>query len=131
MKEDCNLSESQIPLDRSFYAPFPSPSLNHAFQTLVRLSFLIKLMSNFWQLMLSERHALKTGFTWQPIILRVGNLLDSSSLIHVHALSSGDQSWKLIETIVRNSPVSDYSISWSSVLFPLTSLRYCLVRNAL
>lgn len=95
MKEDCNLPESQIPLDRSFYAPFPSPSplvaLNHAFQTLVRLSFLITLMSHFWQLMLSERHALKTGFTWQPIILQVGNLLDSSSLIHVHALSSGDQ----------------------------------------
>ncbi|KAJ6895669.1 hypothetical protein NC651_022015 [Populus alba x Populus x berolinensis] len=44
------------------------------------------------EVMLSGRHALKTGFTWQPIILRVGNLLDSSSLIHVRALSSGGQS---------------------------------------
>ena len=50
MKKKINFPESQIPLDRSFCAPFPSPSrlvaLYHAFQTLVGLSFVIKLMSN-------------------------------------------------------------------------------------
>ncbi|KAF9675491.1 hypothetical protein SADUNF_Sadunf09G0037700 [Salix dunnii] len=40
------------------------------------------------ELMVSELHALKIGFTWQPTILQAGNLLDSPSLIHVHALSS-------------------------------------------